>query len=43
MSAILDKSIMAVMSLGHSIMVILCFLFDRSVIVPEISSTLYLV
>ena len=39
-SAILDKSIMAVISLGHSIIVILCFLFDLNVTVPNISSTL---
>lgn len=42
-SAIFDRSIIAVRSLGHSIIVILCFLFDLKVIGPTIFWTLFLV
>lgn len=43
MSAILDRSIIALISLGHYMIVILCFFVLLSVIVPLIWSILCLV
>jgi hypothetical protein len=42
-SAIFDKSIIALISLGHYMIVILCFFVLRNVIVPYTSSILCLV